>query len=102
MYETSCLTSGYAVDKPAAYGGRIYRLVALGLGCDGEDDESEGGSSSEPVCTRSFACGIASSLACTLAGGAVVFARSGGEGLALASRSGVRTAGRPVAAPKPR
>ena len=41
MYETSCLTSGYAVDKPAAYGGRIYRLVALGLGCDGEDDEEE-------------------------------------------------------------
>lgn len=46
MYETSCLTSGYAVDKPAAYGGRIYRLVALGLGCDGEDDE-EGEEESE-------------------------------------------------------
>ena len=41
MYETSCLTSGYTVDKPAAYGGRIYRLVALGLGCDGEDDDDD-------------------------------------------------------------
>ena len=49
MYETSCLTSGYAVDKPAAYGGRIYRLVALGLGCDGEDDEEGEESEGEVV-----------------------------------------------------
>lgn len=40
MYETSCLTSGYSVDRPSDYGGRIYRLVALGLGCD-DDDEGD-------------------------------------------------------------
>ena len=51
------------------------------------EDEEPAGSSSEPVCSRSFACGIASSLACTLAGGAVVYARRGGEGLALFAAS---------------
>lgn len=46
LFETSLLTSGFSLDAPASYAGRIYRMINMGLGLD-EEETVEASSSSD-------------------------------------------------------
>ena len=47
LFDTSLLTSGFNLDKPAQFAGRIHRMIKLGLSLD-DNDEGLGGDNDLP------------------------------------------------------